>query len=284
MGQGKGPCPGCGKVRRLTPKGEVFYQHEVQPGVRCPGSGGPAQAPPLPLTKTSDEATTASTPHKRNRPQLSEEERQARRTAAEEARAAQAATVMHEELEVSDLITEKDLQNTSEISRNRPRMSSVLWPVGALLFVVLLITVPQKFSRAAPERPDAAASSGPAVTESGTPTGAVPQAATATPQASAAWPEGTDPQMGQMLAAAGISDAAIRTLAAVGQETGYLWRSRPPTDGEAQSFAYMVLLECRDVANGVKTWQDSAEEAMSTGASAADASRMTDYLQNVYCP
>ena len=91
MGQGKGMCPGCGRVRRLTPKGEVFYQPEVHPGVRCPGSGVPAQplAPPLPVTPTRDGAPTARTLYKQHRPQLSEEERQARRAAAGEKRSAE---------------------------------------------------------------------------------------------------------------------------------------------------------------------------------------------------
>lgn len=86
------------------------------------------------------------------------------------------------------------------------------------------------------------------------------------------------------LRAAGVDSASARLLAVVARETGYLWQSRPPTAEEVDTFAYMAVLECRDVASGERSWADSVAEAVSTGASPEDAQRMTSYFETTFCP
>lgn len=109
------------------------------------------------------------------------------------------------------------------------------------------------------------------------PTPSIPDTATATV-------EGEDPELADALAAAGIDEGTIRILGAVGTETGYLFQSRTPTYEEMQSFAFMSLLECQEVASGAKTWVDSAAEAVASGAGMNDAQRMVSHLENNFCP
>ena len=101
----------------------------------------------------------------------------------------------------------------------------------------------------------------------GVPAVTVTQVVTATPHASAEG--GSDVR--QMLHDAGANEASIHALAVVAQSAGYVWQSRPPTEEEAENFAYMALLECREIASGGRTWRQSFDDALSSGASGTQA-------------
>lgn len=96
--------------------------------------------------------------------------------------------------------------------------------------------------------------------------------------------DGGEGSIASALQEAGYNASDVRAVAQVGRETGYLWKSRPPTPEEEATFAYMVYLECVDVAAGDKTWEQSRDEAISTGATATDAATMTHYLEETFCP
>jgi hypothetical protein len=86
--------------------------------------------------------------------------------------------------------------------------------------------------------------------------------------------------MVDQLRAAGANEASVRALAVVARRSGYMWRSRPFTSDEANTFAYMALLECREIASGERTWEESWGQAAQDDASAADATRVTAYLRS----
>lgn len=83
------------------------------------------------------------------------------------------------------------------------------------------------------------------------------------------------------LQAAGISRKKQLRLSDVARATGYLPRGAGEED--ARRFAYMALLECRDVVSGQHTWTEVAERAVATGALVEDALPMTQHLRHVFC-
>jgi hypothetical protein len=94
----------------------------------------------------------------------------------------------------------------------------------------------------------------------------------------------TDQSVRDLLRAAGANEAAVHALAVVAQSAGYVWQSRPPTAEEADNFAYMALLECQEIASGERSWTQSLDDALQSGASTVQATRMTAYLRSTYCP
>lgn len=97
-------------------------------------------------------------------------------------------------------------------------------------------------------------------------------------------PSASDDSLERALQLAGVTEQAIGRLADVAKSTGYV-SSEVTREGESgRSFAYMAVLECREVQAGDKTWEGSYEEAVTTGADPADALRMTRHLQYVFCP
>lgn len=93
-----------------------------------------------------------------------------------------------------------------------------------------------------------------------------------------------DDSIHRSLKEAGVSARAAKRLADVAKGTSYMFGSESSVGDSADSFAYMAVLECRDVQNGNKTWEASFEEAVTSGASSNDAMRMTQHLRYVFCP
>lgn len=97
-------------------------------------------------------------------------------------------------------------------------------------------------------------------------------------------PAATDESVQQALRAAGADDTEIRALGAIAYETGYAGTVAYPSNEAVESFAFIALLECREVRSGEKTWAASESEAIRTGARPDDAARMTAYLRDKFCP
>lgn len=90
------------------------------------------------------------------------------------------------------------------------------------------------------------------------------------------------------LVAARVAGAPARELAVVARETGYLWKLTSPDEELNEELiegnAQLMVLECRDVGSGERTWQENYAQAVSTGATPEDARTMTTYLQTTFCP
>ncbi len=112
-----------------------------------------------------------------------------------------------------------------------------------------------------------------------------PSPHTVTVTSTAAAASASEPQtVADALEQAGATDWSVRRLADVALATGYLPPSASRIGRDADNFAYMAVLECRDVTSGGRSWEESYQEAVDTGASPNDALRMTQHLQHVFCP
>lgn len=86
------------------------------------------------------------------------------------------------------------------------------------------------------------------------------------------------------MADAGVTEWALTRLGDVARNAGYIPSGAPDPVEATRNFAYMAVLECRDVARGRLTWPQSYQRAVDTGASVKDALVMTQHLQHVFCP
>ncbi|MGY1813974.1 hypothetical protein [Blastococcus sp. SYSU D00820] len=85
--------------------------------------------------------------------------------------------------------------------------------------------------------------------------------------------------------AAGVSDQLVRQLGQVAGDTGYgLTRGVPLAFEDAQSFAVVMIDNCRDLHAGTVTVQGMIDRDVSDGAPVADARAMADFLERIFCP
>ena len=273
-----GECPDCGLEKRLTPKKRLVASHTHR-GTKCAGSG----LEPVRVTRTvgvdpcpSPEALDNKAP----RPGINADGSL-----------------------ISTGTASPHVAGPDAVGRNRgSRQAAAVWVSMAVLALVVGLSVfiskisgdetPLNASTAPPASATTSQPSTDTGSQSNWPVNQDGKNLAAEAQRSSDLHDsagdtgtpGADDGIASALASAGVTSSDVDSLAGVAYETGYVWRSRPPTAEEKQTFAYMAVLECRQVAGGSRTWEDSAQEAVSTGASVADAARMASYLESSFCP
>jgi hypothetical protein len=81
------------------------------------------------------------------------------------------------------------------------------------------------------------------------------------------------------LAAAGVTEAMVRMVFAVGVETGYSFDG-----GDPNETALLALIVCENVDMGETTWEGEYDDAILAGADPASAAFWNEYLELTFCP
>lgn len=90
---------------------------------------------------------------------------------------------------------------------------------------------------------------------------------------------------GSALAARGITDDDVRALGFMADEYGYgLGPGTSLPFDQAQSFAYVVLLSCDELAAGTTTQSALVDDDVMSGAAPSDASAFWSYATGRFCP
>jgi hypothetical protein len=104
------------------------------------------------------------------------------------------------------------------------------------------------------------------------------------PTAQAA-PPTQDTSVRDYVRAAGISDQLVSQLGQVAGDTGYgLTRGVPLAFDDAQSFAVVMIDNCRELNSGTVSTEQMISRDVSDGAPVADARAMAAFLQQTFCP